>query len=143
MQFQNWLILETLLDKYTPHIQEFMQENPDLVRLSDPKSANCGEVATKLARFLIARNIPAEVLCGYGFTGELGEDPNPYYAECPLNAQCGFYHIVVKTNDAVIDLTGRQFGKSFRGPRVVPLEDFLKTWNKTQEMPSYLWKNVS
>lgn len=142
MNFKEWIIInESLIDKWSADIQEFLQQAGDLVRLDDPMSANCGEVAARLAKFLVKKGRQAKVICAYTYTGDLGDDANPTYRECPRNQDgCyGFYHMVTQVDDAVIDLTGRQFGKQYRGPRVLTLQDFMRHWKTSQEVPSYFW----
>lgn len=142
MDFREWFLLaESLLDKYADLIQRFLQQVGDLVNLDDPMYANCGEVSARLAKFLIKHGIPAKVLCAYTYTGELGDDANPTYSACPRNSDgsCGFYHMVTQVPDAIIDLTGRQFGRQYRGPRVLTLQDFMQHWKTNQEVPDYFW----
>src|SRR3989344_2974786 len=107
MRFYEWYHLtESLMDKYSPYIDEFISKYAGLVMLHDPRSANCGEVSAKLIRFLEGKGIHAELICALGWKGEFGDDPHPDYFVCPVNQRCGFYHYAVKTEDGtIIDLT--------------------------------------
>lgn len=132
MTFRDFILYESLHDnlvaKYKSYIDEFIELNPN-PELETPYCNNCGIVSGDLRNFLRSKGLKANMINANGFKGKFGDDHHPQYKDQQPDREY-MYHLVVELPDAIIDLTGRQFGKQYGGARILTLDDFSQEWNK-------------
>ena len=137
----NWYkiaeLSQEIQNKYMGLIKLFINKNKNLMYdkvITDQQWAlgACGTVSRDLVKFLIRQNITAHVLGCTGFVPDLPEDAHPDWQQYSGEDQKYLWHAVVETDDAIIDLTGGQYGKIFSGIQIKPKEEYLKNWQSNK-----------
>ncbi len=125
-------------------IQEFINENKNIMYdkvLTDQKWATgvCATVSRDLVKFFIRKGIESTVLGCTGFVPELPDDASPDWLVFKGEDQIYLWHAVVETEDAIIDLTGGQYGKAFSGIQIKPKKEYLENWERNEPFnPGYI-----
>jgi hypothetical protein len=107
---------EDLRSKYLPLVQKFIDLNPEIIPMLEDKKSSAGKcysVSGRLVAFLNQNNIPAQIISSRGFK-EILEDAEENimdFIHPDQKNKVYLCHAAVKTQDAIIDLTGSQFGK--------------------------------
>lgn len=138
----NWYKISQLapeiVEKYRTYIKEFLSL-PQVKEwgyekvLTDQEWSHgaCGGVSKDLAEFLRGKGENAIVLGCTGLIPDLPEDAHidwkNFVGDSRENQEY-LWHAVVETGDAIIDLTGGQYGKVFSGIQIKPKEEFLSNW---------------
>ena len=111
--------------------KEFLKQDPvGNLYLTDPGWAlgACGTVSREFALFLHNLGYKAFLISGEGFLKRLPKDAHFEWQKFAGDNRKYLFHIVVRINDIVIDLTGRQYGKKYGGIRIIPLKTFRNEW---------------
>jgi hypothetical protein len=137
----NWYkiaqLTQELQNTYATLIQEFINENKNIMYdkvITDQQWAvgACGTVSRDLVKFFIRKGIEAKVLGCTGFIPELPEDAHTDWLSFKGEGQKYLWHAVVETDNAIIDLTGGQYGKVFSGVQIKPKEEYLQNWESNK-----------
>ena len=133
-------LAQEVIDKYNTLIKEFLslpqtKEWGYEQMLTDQNKAvgACGSVSKDLSDFFRQKRIAAHVVGCTGFIPNLPEDAHPEwrnFVSDDYENQKYLWHAVVETDDAVIDLTGGQYGKVFSGVQIKPKQEYLNDWRK-------------
>ena len=137
----NWFkkaqLSQEITDKYMSMIKEFINENKNHMYdkvITDPQWAKgaCGSVSRDLVEFFIRNNINAQVLGCTGLKSEMPEDAHEDWQKFRGEDQKYLWHAVLETDDAIIDLTGGQYGKVFSGIQIKPKDEYLQNWDSNK-----------
>jgi hypothetical protein len=131
-----------IIQKYESLISEFINESESPMYkkvLTDQSWAvgACGTVSRDLVEFFTGKGINAEVLGCTGFISDLPEDAHEQWQKFKGEDRKYLWHAVVKTEDAIIDLTGGQYGEVFSGVQIKPIEEYLKNWQENAPHRGY------
>jgi SPP1 gp7 family putative phage head morphogenesis protein len=134
-----------LTKKYLPILSKFLDETyisyepSDVLTKCDVSKGKCDTVAGELASYLQYKGIKARVIGATGLKPPLPEDAHPDWKAFlggDRNNQKYLWHAVVQTEDAIIDLTGSQYGAKFAGIRVLKSSAFKKEWRSFKTHPA-------
>jgi hypothetical protein len=95
----------------------------------------CGTVSKDLAEFLTREGSESHLLGCTGFVPDLPDDAHEEwkgFIEGDRKKQQFLWHAVVETEDAILDLTGGQYGEIFSGIQIKPKEEYLKNWESSK-----------
>lgn len=127
-----------LADKYAPMLKQFIAQHDLAVKSRDATKGQCESIARDLLTFLRANKVGARLLGATGMKRDLPKDAHPewraFIGDDPTNKRF-LWHVVVQTADAIIDLSGAQYGKAFAGVRVMRPGQFAKEWQSFRTHP--------
>lgn len=89
----------------------------------EAENGACSIVSETFLKWLKARGIASKLI-----TGEIAVDRK--WSEIPKEPGEPDAHTAVQVGSHVIDLTARQFNKSFPNPRITEVSDFNKEWEQ-------------
>ncbi len=113
-------------------VKEFISKNEFYKYYKTPEDfqGTCDGVSSDLYKFLLDKGYDVELIEGMGTKFDLPENhPN-------VNIPQYVTHVVLKTQNKVVDLTGMQFG--FDKVRIIPFSQFKKQFKKIK--PFEAWK---
>ena len=124
-------------------VDDYVNENEEVKSMLEDgnlSKGRCDSVAKDLAKHLNEKGIKAKVIGAEGFKGDLPKDAHPEwikFLEKDPKDKKFLWHSVVMTDDAIIDLTGSQYGKQYAGVRILTHEQFAKEWDSFKTHPAY------
>jgi hypothetical protein len=135
---------KVLIGKYLPILSKFLDdykispESSDVLTKCDVSKGRCDTVAGELASYLQNQGVKARVVGATGLNPNLPGDAHPEWKSFVKGDKINqkfLWHAVVQTDDAIIDLTGSQYGAKFAGIRVMTPSSFKKEWTSFKTHP--------
>ncbi len=128
---------QELYNKYLELAKEFIKENEKYMHHKLLTDANwaagaCGMISVEFIDFLAKKSIGGKTLSCSGLKPELPQDAAKQWQNFRGEGQEYLWHCVVETEDAIIDLTGGQYGKIFSGIQVKAKEEYLQNWDSSE-----------
>lgn len=101
----------------------------------DLNRGDCDTMSNVFLDYLDDSGVAGNLLTGAGFIPPLGRDANPMWVmltgdKAFKKGDKGLTHVVVQVGKWVVDLTGAQFGSTFKDP-IYPVSKFKSRWQQT------------